>query len=684
VTFPIEVIGPPGYTTTETFDVADPTGITALYIQGNRLAYSDNLSGNTAAKASVRLNGGAWIDLTNQTATVSQPESSYGGIGGGFHTVRLTVPISGVQQGSNTLDFRFNGTDGITSGYRILAFNLVRNGTPALPDSTFGQDDPATWTAPNPGGVANGKMLWSAEDTLQTAAGAPIHASCGDCHSADGRDLKYFNYSNWSIIQRSIFHHLTGSQGADIASYIRSLTTPAPAAARPWNPPYQPGPGLDSRPVTEWAAGAGLGAVLSSDSQMVSYMLPAGQTWAQIANTKATLDAREIPIAIELPDWNNWLPLVHPLDIWGTYWTSTTTGLANNQYQSLRGTLPGLAASASTTIPATLGKFDQQVRVFIGAGRTDSTGGGEWRTQTGTTVNQIPSSIGREKAKFCLAQWMATKHWELIQVNGLEAINSQVLPAVNGVVHGEARGWPSLWQSVWAMAPHMTADNKLSFTVQSPLVGQYWSSAWYQMQMLLNPGQRQPNNTEPDDWKYHFTHMQGLATLSGQPQALRYIESMIKAYEARDNGLGPANNGWQLRYLHPSQIFAEPSGSTAFFDVLDSYQPGLRLQVLEGMLNAYMDLMASPELSLATWPRRSPTDFSTSDEWYALEDATFVPTAYSGSGDVFPEPNYQHATSFYHLIPRLKAAGVSQATLQRMVSWCQTAWPNASWSALAQ
>ena len=101
-----------------------------------------------------------------------------------------------------------------------------------------------------------------------------IKAHCSDCHSEDGRDLKYFNYSNNSIVVRSVFHGLTTAQGNQIASYIRSLNVPNPG--RPWNPPYQPGPGLDSKPVTDWAAGAGLSAVLDSDAEIQPYIVPGG------------------------------------------------------------------------------------------------------------------------------------------------------------------------------------------------------------------------------------------------------------------------------------------------------------------------------------------------------------------------------------------------------------------------
>ena len=69
---------------------------------------------------------------------------------------------------------------------------------------------------------------------------------------------------------RSRFHGLSEQQGQQIASYIRSLPVPSPG--RPWNPPYQPGPGLDAQPVVNWAAGAGLAWVLDNDSGTLPFL----------------------------------------------------------------------------------------------------------------------------------------------------------------------------------------------------------------------------------------------------------------------------------------------------------------------------------------------------------------------------------------------------------------------------
>lgn len=86
------------------------------------------------------INDGTWINLNNDTVTVIGPEKNYGGIGGGFYTVRTRVPITGLESGANTLMFCFNGTDGATSGYRVIGLNFLRDGNFVLPDSACEQE----------------------------------------------------------------------------------------------------------------------------------------------------------------------------------------------------------------------------------------------------------------------------------------------------------------------------------------------------------------------------------------------------------------------------------------------------------------------------------------------------------------------------------------------------------------
>ena len=99
----------------------------------------------------------------------------------------------------------------------------------------------------------------------QSARGTAIRAHCGDCHADDGRDLKYFNYSNLSIVARSQFHGLSQREGILIASYIRPLSCRIPGV--PGILRTSLARGCRRRPGAELAAGAGLDWVLDEDSE---------------------------------------------------------------------------------------------------------------------------------------------------------------------------------------------------------------------------------------------------------------------------------------------------------------------------------------------------------------------------------------------------------------------------------
>jgi len=218
------------------------------------------------------------MPLNNSTVSIPEPARSFGGIGGGFSTLVMTVPLPDgtIVGGANTIRFRFNQTDGVVSGYRGLAWNfLTVEGRKNLPPDHFAEAAPENWRPPLPdtASIQTGQELWrTASLAASSLPNSPrIHANCADCHAQDGRDLKYFNFSNRSIVARARFHGLSTLQAEQIASYIRSLPLPSPG--RPWNPPYQPGPGLDEQPISNWAAGAGVSAVLDQDTDALPYLL---------------------------------------------------------------------------------------------------------------------------------------------------------------------------------------------------------------------------------------------------------------------------------------------------------------------------------------------------------------------------------------------------------------------------
>ena len=88
-------------------------------MQIHGLAYRDMVS--------VQVNSSDWLPLNNDTVAVAEPGKSYGGIGGGFSTLKMTLPLPShaIVEGANTLRFRFNHSNGVVSGFRVLAFNLL-------------------------------------------------------------------------------------------------------------------------------------------------------------------------------------------------------------------------------------------------------------------------------------------------------------------------------------------------------------------------------------------------------------------------------------------------------------------------------------------------------------------------------------------------------------------------------
>ena len=69
--------------------------------------------------------------------------------------------------------------------------------------------------------------------------------------------MKYFGFSNWSIVVRSQFHGLNDIQGRPSGAFIRA--NPVQPEALPHAPVDQArARNIGRRPIQQWAAGAGL------------------------------------------------------------------------------------------------------------------------------------------------------------------------------------------------------------------------------------------------------------------------------------------------------------------------------------------------------------------------------------------------------------------------------------------
>jgi hypothetical protein len=410
---PIEIAGHQGITEVVTVGLTDIAPGDSYKFS---MTYHHTLHSTNGFK--VQFNNGPTINVNDVTFPPAQREAAFGGHFGGSSVIRCTNSgISGsilLNNALNTVRFIFSDTNSSPAAIRVLAFNFQHAGTNLIPTTKFSTEDPANW-APiytNATLIATGRGIWYGTNLTgfqSDGTFASIRAKCTDCHAQDGRDLKYYNYSNKSIVERSKFHGLTQLQGEYVASYIRSLNVPSPG--RPWNPPYQPGPGLDTNVLSAWAAGAGIGAVLDNDQLTISDIFG-----TVVTNTVITLtnnaNPRQVRIAMQLPDWNHWLPSIHPLDAFGpaafinsgskllTQYGGGTNGAAvGTQY--LRNTLVRGSAASLANSKDILGPWILE----------QTSESSPYQLSISPKASRDPIGPGRKA--YAAALWQVTKMWEL-------------------------------------------------------------------------------------------------------------------------------------------------------------------------------------------------------------------------------------------------------------------------------
>jgi hypothetical protein len=563
VALPIEVMGVEGTSVAVQFKLSAPQAqlATQLWLQTHNIRYAE--------KASVKINDGAWVPLNNNTVQLEGNSKTYGGIGGSIATLKMSLALSAgaLQAESNTITFRFNKSNGLSMGYRVVAFNLLdAAGNKLLPATAFSEITPENFKAPSTDAaqIAEGLKLWSAAVLRKNYfAGAPnIKAHCADCHTQSGADLKYFGYTNHSVVERAKFHGLSDSQGLQIAAYIRSL--PVRAVGRPWNPPYQPGPGTSAKAIDEWAAGAGMANVPEDDWETIRAIFPQGPKREAImegdGNSFKRFSTHDTPIAFQLPDWNHWLPEVHPFDAFPEGWFETTNNYKH--YKKIRQQLQGKSAeqikqwyresNTGSGAYSSTGIFAMLAWSGFGTDQGRSTGTGE---AIDTLFSDKKDGNGRitdpaiAKKLYSLALWKMVKHFELHEEFQLTGMATEVRGAEftgYDASYALPRAWIGVNRVVFDASPFLTG---LEGGVTGSESGNndfnydYLSNSWYQLQVILNAGQRQNGGFSVVDFPYAFGFLSSMDRLTDFRQAGRNVLWSLKGMEECDNQREP--NTWE-------------------------------------------------------------------------------------------------------------------------------------------
>jgi hypothetical protein len=657
---PIEVLGADGATVSRTVALqAGPAeSVRSLWLKIHGLRYAD--------QASVQVNEGLWIPINNNTVTIAEPGKSFGGIGGGFATLVMTLPLPNgtVVGGDNTIRFRFNRTDGVVSSYRVLAWNFLDvEGGNVLSPGSFAEDAPERWTPPLPdaASILAGRELWhTAPLSANNLSNSPmIQAHCADCHTQDGRDLKYFNYSNASIIARARFHGLSALQSEQIASYVRSLPVPNPG--RPWNPPYQPGPGLDEQPVSSWAAGAGLAWVLDRDADGLPYLVrqradgmnqassnPAapghalnvrelvGQITPDIFRPDGNLNARQIPIALQLPDWNQWLPRVHPKDAWGPAFTQSAfaalyDGTTTPESKSKTG--KKLPLRTLLEQPQTA---DHDIRPVVAAF-------GQWSEARHSFLERLGKAEGAWSPElsnkiYSTQLWQLVKAWEMTQEFGLEGRGRDLFGPI-----ADSRTWCNTIPGDAAPAAAHIPNGRAGVG-GSALTNEYLTASWYELQIILNNGNHQHRDRTPVDWVYLIGGFLDLHAQTHQPEPARLLVAVAKALQSTDPLLGPDNlkQGWRPNDNIDPRIMISPVWAPMFKPLPIELHQALTTSLLAAWMDKNLQYPIAKHLPVGV-PRRPYTQ----------------PSSY---GDISGGKVWESASQF-------RDAGVAAELVKRLQQW---------------
>jgi hypothetical protein len=265
----------------------------------------------------------------------------------------------------------------------------------------------------------------------------------------------------------------------------------------------------------------------------------ARQIKPDIFRPDGNLNPRQIPIALQLPDWAQWLPRVHPKDAWGpAFAQSEFAGLYDGEpaaeSKGRLGTKPPLRTLLTAAqgpdhnirpVVAAFSQWSQARRVFLGRFAKAKTA---WSPELANKV-------------YSTQLWQLVKTWEMTQEFDLEGRGHELFgPAA------DFRTWCNTIPAETAPAAALIPDGPAGVG-GSALTNEYFTSAWYELQILLNSGNHQHRDRAPVDWVYVIGRFNDLYYQTHQPEPARLLVAITKALQSTAADFGPDDlkQGWR-------------------------------------------------------------------------------------------------------------------------------------------
>ena len=204
---------------------------------------------------------------------------------------------------------------------------------------------------------------------------------------------------------------------------------------------------------------------------------------------------REIPLSVQLPDWNNWLPDIHPHDGMEKIFDGSTV---EQMFDDAQGDFTTYAetqnyAAVRNFVDGIMGPAENELRDPIERTKNPSP-----FTDTPLTTNQWMHSITS------INQWMAVKGWYLQHAFNLEDKIDELECDGSNKEWCEPLGWYGEMRLVFNIAPHVSGTELKSapYVYGSEDANYFFTHTWYQLQMVLNPGTNGSQGIRPVDEGY--------------------------------------------------------------------------------------------------------------------------------------------------------------------------------------
>jgi hypothetical protein len=409
-------------------------------------------------------------------------------------------------------------------------------------------------------------------------------------------------------------------------------------------------------------------------------------------------DTHDVPIAIQLPDWNHWLPEVHPYDAFGK---AAFDGYRQNRlYEYTRAQLLSKTQQQITqwyqeSINSETGKinpkgyfafrewyatdnmpagFGDLIRLYPPINRVE---GGNANDRSKDTPN-----LENSKKIYSLALWRMVKNFELQEEFNLTAMGAEVgsIPKQYGfdAKYAQPRAWVGAERTVFDSSPFLLNLHEKSGTTGSasgnnPFNFFYLSNSWYQLQMILNPGHREGWGHRVIDWGYAYNFLREFDRSTGYAQNGRNVVWAIKGMDEADNDRGPNRpKGWSFR--RASLVNSLGLNDSRVWDKfwVNTPTPQAR-QVLSTLHQVWLEKSAS-WLPAQYWYEdivsKKPLYYEEDGGWFEAPDFVLGSYPPQGENDRSGAENMQIA-----LRALADKRALPPALINGYAAWAQSIWP---------